>query len=361
MRVPKVDKDLGMLTYLTETGRLPGRLRERPSDFVVDEVLGGVRASEALRREVGGNGRYLLLVGARIGMDTPSLARLISKKYGGRVRYSGLKDKRSVAFQYFTVDGRRKFTLRRRGLLIKPVGRRARHIRRGEADGNLFIVTVRGVKELEVPEKFPNFFSYQRFGLSRPYNHEIGRALVKRELREAAEMMVRQRHLASLPERIDLQTLSSRVGRDVIRLYVHSYQSYLFNVLLSKRIEEDMLSPEEGDYVLRDGWILAHPEKGDLLLPLPGGFTKLRGGWLQDSLDSLLRDEGVSLEDFLFKEVPEVSGFGDFRKALESPRGVKVYVREGVTLTFFLESGSYATSLLREAIKPEDPLSQGFA
>ena len=357
MKPPKVDLDLGMLTYLTEGPSLKGRLREKPSDFVVDEVLKGLRASISLREGFGSShGKYVLLVGARIGKDTLTVASLISKHYKD-VRYSGLKDKRSVAFQYFTARGAEK-EIKGRGFLVKPVGKRELPLRRGENEGNWFYIRVRGVSELNLPSRFPNFFSYQRFGVKRPYNHEIGRALVRREFREAIDMIKQQGHLSEANPNI--QSIVSAIGKGLARLYVHSYQSYLFNILLSKRLEEG-LALREGDYVLKDGWILTHPEDGDLLLPVPGGFTKTLGGWLEDTLNSLLREEGVKLRDFLFKEVPDVSGFGDFRKALESPKDLKIFkVESGFILSFFLSSGVYATSLLREVLKPRDPLAQGF-
>ncbi len=357
MRPPEVDLDLGMLAYLTEGPTLTGRLREKPSDFVVDEVLEGVRASVSLREGFGASqGRYVLLAAVRIGKDTLSMASIISKHYKD-VRYSGLKDKRSVAFQYFTARGAER-EIRGRGFLVKPVGRRRLPLRRGENDGNWFYVRIRGVSEVNLPPKFPNFFSYQRFGVKRPYNHEIGRALVRREFKEAVEMIKQQGHLGEAGP--NLQSIVSAIGKGLTRLYVHSYQSYLFNILLSKRLEEG-LTLREGDYVLKEGWILTHPEEGDLLLPIPGGFTRTLGGWLEATLNSLLREEGVKLRDFLFKEVPDVSGFGDFRRALEVPRGLKVFkVEDGFILSFFLSSGAYATSLLREVLKPQDPLSQGF-
>ncbi len=356
MKPPKVDLDLGMLTYLHEGPGVEARLREKPSDFIVDEVLSGVRASVSLREGFGGRGKYLLLVGARIGMDTPYLTSLISKKYRD-VRYSGLKDKRSVAFQYFTARGKERI-IRRRGLLVKPVGRREVPLKRGENDGNWFYIRVRDVNSLRVPQEFPNFFSYQRFGVKRPYNHEIGRALVRREYKEAVEMIREQGHLRG-EVRGDLQSIVQAIGRGLARLYVHAYQSYLFNLLLSRRIGEG-LSPIEGDYVLKEGWIIAYPEEGDLLLPIPGGFTRTLGGWLERELNSILKEEGVKLKDFLFREVPEISGFGDFRKAVESPRELKIFDRGEPILSFFLPSGVYATSFLREVIKPKDPATQGF-
>ncbi|RDD52964.1 MAG: tRNA pseudouridine(13) synthase TruD [Candidatus Korarchaeota archaeon NZ13-K] len=158
-----------------------------------------------------------------------------------------------------------------------------------------------------------------------------------------------------------LKRLSEIIGSDLIRFYVHSYQSYLFNVLLSRRLIHG-LSAEEGDFILKEsGEISMHPEEGQLLLPLPGAFTRAKGGWLGEELGALMREEGIKGEMFIFRELPEISALGDFRKAICEVSSLRFFERNGmVTLSFFLESGSYATSYLREILKPEDPVGQGF-
>lgn len=360
MIVPQIDRELGMLNYMSESEPVSGKLREKLSDFIVDEVLSGKRASRAFlgkeRFEGSGFHYYVVLKYERI--EDRELIRRVSRALGGRVGFAGVKDARSVSFQFISSNRRADMELRLRGAVIKWVGK-GEWISSGLNDGNHFSIVVRGVEELETIRRFPNFFSYQRFGVRKPYNHEVGRALVKREIEEACDLLAKQGYDAS--ETRSLKQLSERIGKELLRFYIHSYQSYLFNLLLSERLEHG-LSPEEGDFVLKPGGeISIYPDEGELLLPVIGAFTRTKGGWLEERLKSLLRDEGLTREAFIFRELPEISSLGDFRKAvcealsLKSKRG-----RGFVAFTFFLESGSYATSYLREIIKPRDPVSQGF-
>lgn len=357
MRVPQVDREIGMLTYMSEPEPLKGRLREKLSDFIVDEVLFGKRASriflgvEKLEKE-GPFHLYVLFKHGR--MNDRDLILRISRVLG-KVGFAGIKDARSLSFQFLSATKMREFKIP--GALIRCVGK-GEWVNVGSNDGNHFTVVIRGIEEIAPISRFPNFFSYQRFGAKRPYNHEIGKAVVMREIEEASDMMLRQGYRV---EGRSLKRLSEIVGSDLIRFYIHSYQSYLFNVLLSKRLERG-LSLEEGDFVLKgNGEISMYPEKGELLLPVPGAFTRVKGGWLREELNALMREEGISSEMFLFRELPEVSALGDFRKAICEAKHLKALEgNEFVTLSFFLESGSYATSYLRELIKPEDPVGQGF-
>ncbi len=361
MRVPELDERLGMLTYLTDGG-IGGRIKERLSDFVVDEVLMGRRASRVLlgSEDFPSEGSYHYLVAAKFTkMGTRELASLISRELGGRVRYAGLKDTRAVTFQFFSLEGRFRLREIRDGVWIRPVGRFHEPLSRGRNDGNHFTVVVRGVELIpsSIADEFPNFFSYQRFGVRPPFNHDIGRALLLRDLGSATSMMAEQGYETRARS---LRQLADEVGVELLRLYIHSYQSYLFNLLLSKRLMEG-LDPREGDLVLKEnGEVSLYPEAGRLVLPIPGAYTRVRG-WTSEALRSILREEGVSLDLFLFRELPEISALGDLRVALARAKSLVSLVRGGnVVLSFFLERGVYATSFLREVIKPRDPAAQGF-
>ncbi|RSN68850.1 tRNA pseudouridine(13) synthase TruD [Candidatus Korarchaeum cryptofilum] len=358
MEVPPIDSHLGMLTYMSGGSPINGRLREKLSDFIVDEVLLGKRASRAflgIDKFEGGGASYLVVM-KRVRMDSFEMISKLSKKLGRRVGYAGMKDARSISFQFISVQGSLRELPEMEGLSLRYAGR-GEMIYLGMNDGNHFTVVIRGADTIELPKIFPNFFSYQRFGVKRPYNHEIGKAILLRDIEGASSMISEQGYEVSAAR--SLKQLSEMIGSELIRFYVHSYQSYIFNLILSRRIELG-IGPRHGDFVLRpNGEIALYPERGSLLLPLVGGLTEARG-WLAEELASILREEGVSKEMFIFRELPEVSALGDFRKAFCEVEP-KIVEREGfIVLSFFLESGAYATSYLREIIKPRDPIAQGF-
>ncbi len=360
---PSVDVKLGMLTYLTSSPRLGGRLREKLGDFIVDEVLMGKRASRVLlgKETFPNKGPFLYLVVAKfVRMDTRKLALHISNIVSGRVRYAGLKDSNSISFQFLSIEGRYKIMSLKNGFLMKPVGRYVEPISRGMNNGNYFTLVVRGVNSLPKSLFFPNFFSYQRFGVKEPFNHEIGKLLLLRSIKEAIELIELQGYQVG-PVR-SLKQLAVSLGVDLLRLYIHSYQSYLFNMLLSRRILHG-LEPEPGDFVLKqNGEIeLYAGNRGELLLPLIGAMSREKGEWLREEIRKILRDEGISKEMFLFRELPEISALGDLRKAIGRALNIKMVRRPNYSvISFFLESGMYATSYMRELLKPLDPEAQGF-
>jgi tRNA pseudouridine13 synthase len=83
----------------------------------------------------------------------------------------------------------------------------------------------------------------------------------------------------------------------------------------------------------------------------------------------ILEEEGVKTENFRADAIPENSGRGGLRAVVAPVTSFKVH---GVSasaanqrdrqadLSFMLLRGSYATVLLREILKPSDPLKAGF-
>ena len=65
----------------------------------------------------------------------------------------------------------------------------------------------------------------------------------------------------------------------------------------------------------------------------------------------------MSPKDFFVKEMQEISGEGGFRHAVMLCRD---FASSPPHVSFTLSRGSYATMLLREIIKPSDPVALGF-
>ena len=81
---------------------------------------------------------------------------------------------------------------------------------------------------------------------------------------------------------------------------------------------------------------------------------------------TILDREGVKPENFYLKEMLDISSAGSYRTVLVKPRDVKVtQVRDeggklSVTLALWLPKGSYATIVLREIMKSENPIAANF-
>ncbi|MGB9630709.1 MAG: tRNA pseudouridine(13) synthase TruD [Candidatus Methanodesulfokora sp.] len=371
MEPPDIDKELGMMCYLFDDSS-GGRLREKLSDFLVDEVLDGVTASSAMRTGFSGRGGYFLYVVAKTApMDFLRLRRVVSSLLNVRIDkigFAGMKDKRSISFQFATTEIRRKEFCRGEGVFIKLVGKYDRFLAPGVGSGNKFTV---GIRET-CPEKavnlarlaskgFLNFYGYQRFGYKRPFNHEIGKMILQRRFRDALDALI-ERGFRLVPESDHIKALRS-VGVGILRILVQSYQSFLFNKLLSKRAL-DKLDPMEGDLILgRDGWIRRYDGKsgGTLLIPVPGAYTNIKNLYMNMLLREMLREDNICLESFLIKEIPECSSLGSLRPAVSIVKDLRIFVfGKSVFMSFFLNPGSYATVFMREIVKPVDPESCGF-
>jgi tRNA pseudouridine13 synthase len=150
-----------------------GRLRVEPEDFVVEEQLGF---------EPAGQGQHVLLRVRKRDANTQWIARELARAGGCRpndVGYAGLKDRRAVATQWFTVPQSRLSLedwvgVRSGEYEVLEAHRHSRKLPRGALAGNRFVIRIRGtaiddaslagrVAAIEA-RGVPNYFGPQRFG-----------------------------------------------------------------------------------------------------------------------------------------------------------------------------------------------------
>ncbi len=149
-----------------------GLLKADPGDFIVEERLGF--------EPDGGAGHFLLRVEKR-DANTLYVARCLARLTGtpqGDVGFAGLKDRRAVARQWFSLPARKTGApaagLEGDGFRVLEVHPHSRKLRRGALAGNRFLLRVREIKgELSALEArlktiadcgVPNYFGPQRFG-----------------------------------------------------------------------------------------------------------------------------------------------------------------------------------------------------
>lgn len=265
--------------------------------------------------------------------------------------------------------------------------------------------------------KIANFYGLQRFGSERLVTHLVGRAIIKRDFAKAAELLltyttkydtdysreVRRRcldpsnyrqALKEMPRGMDIerQLLSALVeGKGPIaalraipiqirRLYVQAYQAYIFNRCVSRAIAqgEDITLPKRGDlcFEMEGPFTFGKVKKYDDASSSTSGappssvpavrmagyaFQPGKGRFEEITKELLVLEEGVTAKDFYVKEMQELSQQGGFRQA---PLWCQDFAWEKnpsfLTVSFRLPKGSYATTLLREMCKPEDPIKAGF-
>ena len=74
-------------------------------------------------------------------------------------------------------------------------------------------------------------------------------------------------------------------------------------------------------------------------------------------IEKILRDEEITHKDFFSRDMQEISNEGGFRNS-----SIKCddYSIDNNIVSFSLSRGSFATIVLREIMKPENPLASGF-
>ncbi len=345
-----------------------------------------------------------------------------------QVAFAGMKDKRAVTQQWFTfkcpvADLSRVAELADVKILASHATRKAHFT--GAHEGNKFVIRVRessrdraavdgALAAIRANQGVPNFFGPQRFGGHfRPLTHLVGKALVEGDLEEAVRLYVghpmpNERSEAQAarkvydetrdpaaalelfppvldPERAILRRLIHQPGdwrhaiqahpHNLLQLFVHAWQSYLFNHILSARVAAGLglATAHVGDRVMGvddDGVktalvTAANRERvqreldlgrATLTAALPGLTAPLAEGEPGAIEQEVLGNLDVDLASFRVHALPEVASEGRRRGILQPVRDLRCdWVAgdggEDPVFSFSLGKGSYATVVLREVMK----------
>ncbi len=421
--IPPADaeKAVGIHCYATEGAPCSARAKTTTEDFEVEEqlVLDGISSEE--RADYFPLYRVeKRLIDTMHMADELSDALGSRVSFGGMkdkrakaVQYVTPTSLKSARPQVITGE---RFRASLVGYLPAPLSRRA-------VAGNRFTIVLReccpeiGARigeamELASARSLPNFFGMQRFGSAGAGTHQVGRAIVRGEFESAAMRIL----LAETPRdeesggavsealaagRYDELVHILPSGRDVEvrvakelsrhpgawvralravpvrlrRLYVQAYQSWIFNRTISGALLAglDISKLERGDnwaVVSGDGLVTGAvggvkdpPREGAVPMVQLVGFAYRDYGSRFDALiNEVLKADGVDPGMFYVKELQEVSAEGGFRRPHMAVGAPSWSVADGTAkLKFTLAKGQYATVLLREMIKPRDPMAAGLA
>src|ERR687892_424743 len=412
--VPQIDSRAGIDCYCTSFAGTGGSIKHGSEGFMVSEL---VDESLDISRSYDESHRYPLYVLEKRDIDSNHALFEIKRELHIKFRVMGIKDAKAVATQYAGMERvirnpPTELTSRHTRLTLK--GFTKHPLEKRFLAGNKFEIRIYNVRSSDlssfVPQinKVGNFYGLQRFGSERLVTHLVGREIVKRNFIQAVELLLchttefdtqmsreirnkcvdpsnYRQVLKMLPRGMDIerQVLSALVaGRDTIaalravpitirRLFVQAYQAYIFNRCLSRALMggEDLLQPKTGDLCFEMeapvtfGRIVKYnPNSKTKLVPAirMAGYTFQPGkGRFENNIRAILQEEEVAPKDFYIKEMQELSHQGGFRQA---PLWCTDfwYERDPLKVSFKLPKGSYATTLLREIIKPDDPIRSGF-
>ena len=401
-------------------------------------------------------------------MDAVFLLSKFLKTKTNRFSYAGTKDTRGVTTQLVTakqISAKQLASLnpRLRGIHLGDFQYVKEQINLGQLKGNHFQVvlrdidapdaTVDAVMQSVKSKGFINYYGMQRFGTGTVATSEIGKAILLGNWSGAVDLILGER-VADYEEvkaarrcwtqtkdarkagdlfpqkctieRQLLQGLKSNkvqgkadgydwvsafrsISRNMRLMYVHAYQSLLWNKLVSARIKQHGLEVVAGDLILADkddARASCHPDDEqkirvlvvtaadvaagtfkitDVVMPLPGYAVVLPSNELGDYLRQLMTEDGLAGYDFRHKEkdytlsgayrhmcvLPsdvswKVHDYTDEKKSLvlsdadflEGKTELTPQVaaegkvaRRALALAFTLPPSTYATMLVREVIK----------
>lgn len=192
--------------------------KQNKDDFVVTEIP---------LYEFSNEGEHVIIKFRKKDLTTWGAIQIFSRFLGcqGRdIGYAGLKDKNAMTIQYISIPKKYEKAIEKfshENIKILEKTKHNNKIKIGHLKGNKFFIRLKRVKAFdakkieEVISKISiygmaNYFGFQRFGIGAN-NYKKGEALIKGELKEK--------------------------NRRLKQMYINSYQSYLFNQWLSKRIE----------------------------------------------------------------------------------------------------------------------------
>ncbi len=397
--IPKIDSEIGISVYSTDFNGCGGKIRTKAEDFQVSEVL-SKKAIDSISKE----GDYAVYKLKKSGIDTTHSLSNIFKKYGLRLKSLGLKDASAVTEQFVCSEHKTKSidSISEKKYSIKKIGYVKKPLSKKDMIGNRFQIKI--VDAYDDPGKFNeyekilNFYGYQRFGSKRPVTHLIGKALLQKDYTKAVTLLLTftskydtpensllreklsdktkySKLLEDIPFQMDLERIvvSEMIKDDnpksairaipitIRRFFVQAYQSFLFNLTLSAAFNdgEDLFSPQEGDVCYdKNGIIGKFSNDPFQRLSLPFiGYSYYKKTRFNYQISKILEHEEISPKDFFLKDMQEISNEGGFRNSSIKCDDVKV--NENI-ITFTLSRGSFATMVLREIMKPENPILAGF-
>ncbi|MDO8538434.1 MAG: tRNA pseudouridine(13) synthase TruD [archaeon] len=376
-----------------------------------DENANSARTMQTIPAQPDREYSQLHLILEKFNTDEFNAVRILTRFIGTskkRIGFAGVKDKRGITSQKISFFNPNIERLQKMNLkyikLSNPEWKKER-IEIGDLKGNEFEVTIRNIegKEKEIKKTIEdcfkqlqkgiaNYFGEQRFGGIREVTHLVGKKFIKKQFKEAVMMYLtytNEKEEESIRNaRIELEKTNDfqkavndfspryRYERMILQhlckypndfigafrtlpkslqyMFVHSYQSFLFNKIIEERIKQGIgIEKTKGDELIDGIPTVA-------LFGFESTFAEGKPGKIEKKI---LKEDGVELSEFLVKEFPELSSKGARKKIAIIPENLKLLEISAdefnenklkAVISFRLDKGNYATTVLREITKTQD-------
>ncbi len=324
------------------------KLKQKYEDFLVREVIN-------LSTVKNGNYGYYLL--RKRNWSTLDAIERIAKALrikSSIIGLAGNKDKWAITEQHisiYKVDKKKVEELKIKDIDLKFIGYGRDKINLGSLEGNQFDIIVRNLedkKQLHV-DYVENYFDEQRFGFNLN-THLVGKAIVKKDFKNACEI---------LNLKVDGNDYIGALRKDsrrVLRFYIHSYESWLWNKIAARYLSKNYKIDKKFKIVGEELVFVKDPGEKDIVIPIVGYLMDIKDEKINKIYETILDDEELQTNDFIIKQMPEISSEGnqrmlfikikDFNYEYDADELNKGKYK--ARLTFMLPKGAYATIVVKK-------------
>jgi tRNA pseudouridine13 synthase len=419
---PEIDRLAGIECYSTSFNGICGNIKNNNSDFIVKEILHPNFLAE-LSSQKNENKIFPIYEIEKTGIDSNHAIMILKEKLGIHLKIVGIKDAKATTTQYASSNNSKRILNDTKigKISLKLIGFSKKPIEKSILVGNKFSIQINNPKDnsksnlsdfISEIGNVGNFYGLQRFGSERLVTHLVGRAILKKKFGEAIKILlthttkfdskfskeIREKLkdinnnpniLKIIPKGMDIErniayeitkgkepiSVLRAVPLNIRRLFVQAFQSFVFNKTLSVAIENEfsLTECEKDDlcFEVTDELVFGKIRKFDNSTPskykripiirLPGYAFQPGKNRFDMMVKEMLHHEDITAKDFFIKEMQELSEAGGFRQAAFISKNFQYKTTTNATkVEFAVPKGTYATTLLREIIKPKDPISAGF-
>lgn len=318
------------------------KLKTIPEEFVVVEEM-------ALPLDPSGAYAYYRLV--KKGLSTLDAIEQIAEYFqipSKFINAAGLKDTIAITTQFISISRGPQRGIQTKNFTLEYLGNGKDRLSMGGLLGNHFEIVVR--KAVHAPRscsQFPNYFDLQRFGIHGT-NQDIGKFLLQRNYDTALKILQQQQEIKG-DFKSSVEAIRT-LPKQKLLLYLHAYQSYLWN-----RVVSEYLHSQGESFQIRD-LVFPHNKLPSIEIPILGFMTDLSAKPFGAIYSSFLSEDRLTQRSFLLHELNGISVDGNTRSLCATIENLEISPVESdelhvgkskYRLRFFLGRGSYATMAVK--------------
>ncbi|HLG24296.1 tRNA pseudouridine(13) synthase TruD [Candidatus Woesearchaeota archaeon] len=333
------------------------QIKRLPQDFIVKEIS-NLKIKE--------NGQYAYYLLKKTSYTTIDALQVLSDKFKIPLKnmgFAGNKDKNAITEQKISIfRGSKNFeNAKFNNIGLKYIGNGKEPISLGDLKGNEFTIIIRNLDGNQIKKikkfqnkrlKIPNLYGSQRFSKN---NHIVGKAIIERDFKKAIKLILEnnglmeekiknylQKNKNNYIEAIRLIPLKTR------RLFVHSYQSFLFNKMILQYLD-------------------SNSKLKNIKIPIIGfdfELNSVKNASLKNIFKKTMKKEKLNPRDFIISQMPELTSEGGFRDLFFELNDLKILEvgndelnqnKQKIKINFTLPKSCYATVALEFFFQQHQP------